>query len=298
MGPLGYLPLTAAGAGAAALAYAAGYEVRAFRLRQVEVPVLKPGAAPVRVLHLSDLHMMPGQRKKQQWVRGLATLRPDVVINTGDNLAHPDAVPAVTAALEPLLDRPGAFVFGSNDYYAPVLKNPARYLWNDKVRIADDAPTLPWGDLQKVFVRSGWADLSNTRDTLHLADGRTVELAGVDDPHIGHDRYDEVAGAASRDRHDLSLAVLHAPYRRVLDRMAADGFPLILAGHTHGGQVCLPVYGTIVTNCDLDRRRAKGLSRYEGAWLHVSAGLGTSPYAPFRFACPPEATLLLLTARD
>ena len=93
--------------------------------------------------------------------------------------------------------------------------------------------------------------------------------------------------------------------------MTADGAGLVIAGHTHGGQLAVPLVGALVTNCDLDRRRAKGLSRWwpgadrgavvggaaDAAWLHVSAGLGTSPYAPVRFACRPEATLLTLTAR-
>ncbi len=72
---------------------------------------------------------------------------------------------------------------------------------------------------------------------------------------------------------------------------------LTLAGHTHGGQVCVPLYGALTTNCDLPHRMAKGLHRWPGAdaRLHVSAGLGTSPYAPPRFACRPEATLLTLT---
>jgi predicted MPP superfamily phosphohydrolase len=77
---------------------------------------------------------------------------------------------------------------------------------------------------------------------------------------------------------------------------------LVFAGHTHGGQLCLPGKGALVTNCDLDTARAKGLHRHpagdpEGAWLHVSAGLGTSPMAPVRFCCRPEATLLTLDAR-
>jgi uncharacterized protein len=87
----------------------------------------------------------------------------------------------------------------------------------------------------------------------------------------------------------------------VLDPMVRDGLGLLLAGHTHGGQVCVPGFGALVTNCDLPRRQAKGLSRWvvdgRSAWLHVSAGVGTSPYAPIRFACFPEATLLTLVAR-
>jgi uncharacterized protein len=317
------LPLTALGVGAACFAYAAVYEVRSFRLRRFDVPVLPEGAAPIRVLHISDLHLTPRQAKKRAWVRDLARLEPDLVLNTGDNIAHRNAVPVALDALGPLLDRPGAFVFGSNDYYAPTLKNPARYLWQRRSRLGDQPQPLPWEDLQKGLVDAGWLDLSNARETLRLGDGREVEVVGVDDPHIGRDRYDQVAGAARwpasgravgagrigegrRTRSaavagaepGISIGIAHAPYRRVLDRMAADGFPLIMVGHTHGGQVCLPGFGALVTNSDLDRRRAKGLSRYRDSWLHVSAGLGTSPYAPFRFACPPEATLLTLVPTD
>ena len=126
------LPLATLGGGAvlgaAALTWAAGYEVRAFTLRRVEVPVLAAGQRPLRVLHLSDLHLVPDQRRKRSWVRALAGLEPDLVVDTGDNLGHLEAVPAVLDALGPLLERPGAFVMGSNDYYAPMFKNPARYL--------------------------------------------------------------------------------------------------------------------------------------------------------------------------
>jgi predicted MPP superfamily phosphohydrolase len=72
---------------------------------------------------------------------------------------------------------------------------------------------------------------------------------------------------------------------------------LVMAGHTHGGQLCLPFYGALVTNCGLDRSRAKGPSRWgANMQLYVSAGIGTSPFAPVRFCCRPEATLLTLIA--
>jgi predicted MPP superfamily phosphohydrolase len=294
------VPLTVLGSGLAALGYAAGYEVRAYLLRRVEVPVLKPGARPLRILHVSDLHLTPGQRRKREWVRALAGLEPDLVVNTGDNLAHRDAVPSVLDALGPLLERPGVFVLGSNDYYEPVLKNPARYLWPN----ADPqprSPRLPWGDLRDGLTGAGWLDLNNDRGRIK-ADHREIEVVGTDDPHIRRDRYAEVAGPADTTA-DLCLGVVHAPYRRVLDPMTTDGFGLILAGHTHGGQLCVPGIGALVTNCDLPRRQAKGLSVHRTgdgtaarSLLHVSAGLGTSPYAPVRFACPPEATLLTLVA--
>ena len=90
-------------AGAGLTAYAA-WEARQYTLRRVEVPLLPPGARPVRVLHLSDLHLTPGKRRKQEWVSGLSTLRPDLVIDTGDNLAHAASVPVVRDSLGPLLD--------------------------------------------------------------------------------------------------------------------------------------------------------------------------------------------------
>jgi predicted MPP superfamily phosphohydrolase len=293
------LPLTALAATAAGLAYAGGYEVRSFRLRRVTVPVLAPGARPLRVLHITDLHFTPGQTRKRDWVRSLAGLEPDFVIDTGDNLAHREAVPTVLDALGPLLERPGAFVMGSNDYYEPRLHNPARYLLPDRgIRLG--TVMLPWEDLRDGFADAGWLDLDNARGRIK-ADHREIELVGTDDPHIRCDRYDEVAGPPDAAA-NMAIAVTHAPYRRVLDPMVADGFPLVLAGHTHGGQLCLPGVGALVTNCDLPRRQAKGLSRWSSggrtSWLHVSAGLGTSPFAPVRFACPPEATLLTLEPRE
>jgi predicted MPP superfamily phosphohydrolase len=301
--PAASVPLAALAAGAAGLAYAAAFEVRSFRLRRVEVPVLRPGQPPLRVLHLSDLHLTPGQRRKREWVRSLAGLEPDLVVNTGDNLAHPEAVPAVLDALGPLLERPGVFVRGSNDYYAPKLKNPARYLLPEGGPRRVHGLRLPWGDLRDGLVGAGWLDLDNARSRVK-ADHREIEVVGTDDAHIGRDRYAEVAGPADPSA-DLSLGITHAPYRRVLDPMTADGFALIVAGHTHGGQLCVPGFGALVTNCDLPRRQAKGLSTYAArdgsgarSALHVSAGLGTSPYAPVRFACPPEATLLTLVAGD
>lgn len=284
---------TAAGCAALAVTYAGAIERNAFVVREVTMPVLTPGSTPLRVLHLSDLHMRPGQRRKQAWLRELAGWEPDLVVNTGDNLSHPKAVPAVVQALGELLSVPGLFVFGSNDYFAPTLKNPAKYLTDSDHR-AHGNP-LPWQDLRAAFTERGWLDLTHITRELEVA-GLTIAAAGVDDAHLGRDRYDTIAGPPDPTA-NLRLGVTHAPYTRVLDRFAADGYQLVMAGHTHGGQLCLPFYGALVTNCDLDRNRAKGASNWgAGTALHVSAGIGTSPFAPLRFCCRPEATLLTLVA--
>jgi predicted MPP superfamily phosphohydrolase len=290
-------------AGVAGLGYAYA-ESQWFVLREAGLRLLPPGAEPVRVLQVTDLHLTPSQHRKQEWVRGLAALEPDLVISTGDNLAHLDAVPAVLSAYGELLDRPGVFVLGSNDYFAPTPRNPFAYLMRDQGRRHVHSPALPWRELRDGFRSSGWVDLSNRRETVKVGDV-TIAFAGVDDPHLRYDDLAAVQGPADANA-DVRIGVTHAPYLRVLDQYAADGYDLTLAGHTHGGQLCLPIKGALVTNCDLEPARAKGLHRHPAdsrdgdpgsSWLHVSAGLGTSPYAPLRFCCRPEATLLTLEPR-
>ena len=293
------IPVTAAAA--AGIGYAAVIERNWFALREFEVPLLPPGTSPLRVLHLSDVHLTPGRKRLMSWIRSLDDLDPDVVVNTGDSIAHPQAIEPFLDALGPLLDRPGAFVLGSNDLYAPEPHNPAKYLggpssrWNHRRKRTD----LPWEKLCDDMTAAGWLDLNNQRGRMTVG-GIDIALAGVHDAHIKKDRYEQVAGRADQAAY-LRLGVMHSPEPRLLDQFIADGYELLLAGHTHGGQLCLPFYGTLVTNCGIDRERARGLHRYPDggdAWLHVSAGLGTSPWAPVRFACRPEASLLTLVPRD
>ena len=296
------VPTAAVATGTAVTAYASLYERTRWTLRRFDVPVLAPGSAPLTILQVSDLHMTAGQRSKQEWVAGLAALEPDLVIDTGDNLAGFDAVPPTLKALDPLLDRPGAFVTSSNDYFAPRPKNPLKYFSTNHKRV--HGTELPWRHLRDGMRERGWLDLTNAAGELTV-DGRRIVLAGVDDSHLKRDRYDRVAGRADAGA-DVRIGLAHSPEPRVLDRFAADGYDLLLCGHTHGGQLRVPFYGALVTNCGIDRERVRWLHRWaeptgdrpNGTWLHVSAGLGTSPYAPVRFACPPEATLLTLTARD
>ncbi len=294
-------------AGAGAVAYGSLIERNAFTLRRFVMPVLPPGSDPVKVLHLSDIHLLPRQRRKAAWVESLAELEPHAVINTGDNIAHPESIQPLMRALAPFRGLPGAFVLGSNDYFAPGRKNPMDYLLRKKAK--PRTPRLPTDVLISELSGAGWTDLTNTRGRMAVR-GLDLELVGVDDPHLSYDRYDEVTGPADPSA-DLTVGVVHAPYTRVLDAMTADGAGLLIAGHTHGGQLAVPFYGALVTNCDLDTKRVKGVSRWwpgangipssqapqDAAWMHVSAGLGTSPYAPIRFCCRPEASLLTLTAR-
>ncbi len=278
--------------GAGALAYS-HLETKRFTLRRQTVQTLNPGHRNLRILHISDLHMVPGQHRKREWVQSLAALSPDAVVATGDFLSHEDGIASALEALNPLLELPGAFVLGSNDYFAPKPINPIRY-FSGPSQLEPKRKMLNWEPLAAGLSEFGWLDLTNSAHEWKV-DGHLIDVRGVDDPHILRDDYQKVAGPFNADA-DLTLGVVHAPYLRVLDAMSADGAQLILAGHTHGGQLRVPGYGALVTNCDLDTKRARGLSNYNGSQLHVSAGLGCSRYAPFRFACPPEATLLTITS--
>jgi predicted MPP superfamily phosphohydrolase len=295
----------AVAAGAAAFGYASVIERNWFALRQQDVPVLPAGADPLRVLHISDLHLTPGRHRLMAFVRSLAALEPDLVVNTGDSIASPEAIGPLLDSLGPLLERPGVFVYGSNDLYSPKPKNPTRYLWRTSANEHDrDEPDLPWEKLGGELAAAGWLDLSNKRGQLTV-NGLDIAFAGVHDSHSARDRYDLVAGQADPAA-GLRVGVMHSPEPRVLDQFTADGYELLLAGHTHGGQLCIPGYGALVTNCGIDRARVRGLSMHpqvaqpdgKTAWLYVSGGLGTSPWAPARFACRPEATLLTLVPRS
>ncbi|MGA0569003.1 metallophosphoesterase [Rathayibacter sp. KR2-224] len=318
---VGTLGLALGVASVGALLWGTLVERRWYALRQVSAPVLPPGSKPIRVLHLSDLHMAPWQRDKQEWIRSLAAFAPDLIVDTGDNLGHERGFEGVEYALEPFRGIPGVFVNGSNDYYGPIPKNPMRY-FSGPSTLHVKPSNLDTDELTGFFTRElGWLDLNNHAGALTL-NGTRLELFGVDDPHRNFDRLDRVTGeldelrasevtdatwpkdaeARGASAPTVPIGVAHAPYRRILDSFVTNGASMIFAGHTHGGQVCVPGVGALVTNCDLPRRQAKGLSTWTHAlrvaYLNVSAGLGTSIYSPVRFACRPEATLLTLVPRD
>jgi predicted MPP superfamily phosphohydrolase len=174
------------------------------------------------------------------------------------------------------------------------------------------ATKLDTGRLERYFADGlGWGDLNNAALSMTIADS-DFEFFGVNDAHRGWDKLNAIPGAIDDMREDASwlesqsdpvtIGVTHAPYQRVLDTFVTNGADVIFAGHTHGGQVRIPGLPALVTNCDIPREKASGLSTWSHArrtaFLNVSSGLGTSIYAPVRFACPPEAVLVTLTPGD
>ncbi|MDX2376898.1 metallophosphoesterase family protein [Microbacterium sp. LRZ72] len=291
--------------GAAAAVWGIGIERHLYTVRRETLPVLPVGSAPLRILHISDIHMAPWQRRKQRWVASLAALEPDLVVNTGDNLGHPAGLAGVRAALDGLRGVPGVYVHGSNDLFAPQPRNPLRYFLGPSSRLPA-VTRIDTAAMDRYLTDElGWTSLNDAAARVDVG-GRSVDAFGVNDAHHGLDRLDRVpeltaALRAGPGAPEATIGVTHAPYRRVLDSFTGAGADALFAGHTHGGQVRVPGVGALVANCDLPLRQTRGLSEWQAAGrrvpLHVSAGLGHSIYAPVRFACRPETTLLTLVAR-
>ena len=239
-----------------------------------------------------------------RFLRSLGSKEIDLVVNTGDNLGHKNAIKPLLDALGPLLSKPGVFVHGSNDYYAPVLKNPFGYLFGPSDKPHDlelEAGALASGTLDTEaltagFESAGWHNLNNRSGEL-VVNGNQIRFIGIDDFHIGRSDLGTVV-----ESNQFTIALTHAPYMKVIETFTRVGASVIFAGHTHGGQVRIPFVGALTTNSDLPNKFARGVSGWEfgdkGSILSVVAGLGNSIFAPFRFFCRPEVRLITLTATD
>ncbi|MFN2589329.1 MAG: metallophosphoesterase [Actinomycetota bacterium] len=282
---LAWSGLAVGGVGSLCVLYGTAIERRWYRSRRYRLDSLPRGSSALTILHLSDLHFVRGDARKARFLSSLP--RPDLTVLTGDVLGEPRAVEDAVAALSPVRGRFGSYVvLGSNDYFAPRPLNYANYFRKRRRRRAGIRGRS--ADLVRLLEADGWTYLRNGREVVN-AGGTRVEVLGLDDPHI--ERHDlRVAPRTEPDA--FGLAVVHSP--DPAPELAALGYDLVLSGHTHGGQVRLPGVGALVTNSDIPTRLAMGLSRLGPTLLHVSPGLGTSKFAPFRFLCRPEATLMEL----
>lgn len=289
------------GAAGATAGWATVVEPRWFALRHVTVPALRAAASrPLRLLHLSDLHLAPRQEHRHRFVARCLATEPDLVVCTGDLLGSRDAVGAAVAAMAGP-GAPAVCVLGSNDRYGPARKNPLRYLFDSDHQVFGEP--LDSGRLVAGLRAGGWHVLENTSAVVPTVAG-PVAVGALGDPHIDLD--DPVAMDWRDDDGEpsaLRLGLVHAPYRRAVAALIDGGADLVCAGHTHGGQVRLPGLGALTTNSDLPAAQARGLSwageRDAGSWLHVSAGVGAARTSPFRLACRPEATLIdVVAGRD
>jgi len=274
--------------GGAGLAGYALYEPYRFRVATVRVPV--PRGPAIDVLHVSDTHMTSARRALRRWLHDLPDLlpgQPDLVLATGDLIENNSGIEPLVEAFAALEGRLGRFyVLGSHDYYQSEFRPSAclKYFRKDHERVKANPSDI--AALEGGLQAKGWRPLTNTTELIRNGE-TTIRVAGVDDPYIRRHRTEHIDRAPADD---LAIGLVHAP--DVVSEWVLSGFDLVLAGHTHGGQVRLPLIGPVVTNCSLPAALAGGLHRVGNGWLHVSPGLGSGRFARVRFARPPEATLL------
>lgn len=315
---------------------------------KTDYPPANADYVPLRILHISDLHLTKCRYAQLRFLVQAAHTHPDLLVFTGDLISQSAVLPELMRALESFAGIPGVFVYGSNDYTAPRFKNPFRYLYRtssaDSLKQHSARP-LPTNQLTSLLESFGWINLNNARAEMTIK-GRKIDFIGVDDPHIKRDIFPPVAtepaatavasehgelatqtplhtqgtpatqnppnmqGTSTQNR-NLRIGLTHAPYLRILKKLAENDCQLIFAGHTHGGQVCLPGGKALTTNCDIPTPYASGIFTWplgapaqkgdaqltfpqakQHAIVEVSAGLGSSPFVPLRTFCPPELILL------
>jgi predicted MPP superfamily phosphohydrolase len=281
---------TLAAAGLGAYAFVEPY---LYRLSEKEVP-LHAAVAGLSILHVSDIHMKGRSRLLVSFLEDLpeALARPpDLILATGDLIEDDGGIDLVLRGLSRIPARLGRFyVLGSHDYYQAAFKAYTKYF--DSSGEAVEAMPADTPRLERGLRDDGWISLTNRSHVLESPHGR-IRLSGIDDPFIKRDDTAHIKRSADES---LAIGLMHAP--NVVSEWFLAGYDLVVAGHTHGGQVRIPLFGALVTNCTLPRELAGGLHRIGSGWLHVSPGLGTGKYSPIRFACRPEVTLLRLVSGD
>jgi uncharacterized protein len=246
------------------------YEAAWVRLDELDVPLaaLPPELEGLRIAHLSDFHLgvpSPGSRAVERAVDWVADRKPDLVLITGDLLARPGGA----ARLAELTERlpPVYAVLGNHDYADsrdPFSRPVGEVDLGRGTLLLDDAVTL---DLR----------------------GRRVQLVGID-PRTYMRRESRPWERADPDA-DLRILLAHFP--RIVDFLPDGSFDLVLSGHMHDGQICVP-YGRGKLRIAHPRAPYNhGLYDRPGGRLHVSSGLGTT-FVPLRFFARPEATELRL----
>ena len=236
------------------------------------LPGLPEELRGLRIAHLSDFHLgVPGRgahavERAVDWVE---QRQPDLTLISGDLLTRGSG--------EPLLRR-------------LVARLPRCYaiLGNHDLAISRD----PFAE--RTFLRElePATLLSDEGVTIELR-GRRVYIAGADPRWLWARKRRPQPRELAVSPEDADLRILIAHYPDLVDQLPPGAFDLIVAGHMHDGQICLPYPGGKLRLAHLRARYTHGLYRRPGGVLHVSAGLGTT-FVPFRFAARPEATELVL----
>lgn len=282
-------------AAAGLLWYAVRIEPRRLLIRR-QVIELDPSRFPLEkltILHISDLHVKAREPWKAWMIDRIRALEPDLIAVTGDFIELDSGSEFCAELVSKLRSRLGTYgVLGNHDYFhnencvVTQILNALRNVIYFDPRLRNDVPTL-LRRLEQGNVRI----LSN--ESIRLAvDDAHIWLAGVDDPITQQDDLERALEGVPRE--DFTILLSHSPESAFAAR--ERGVDLVLAGHTHGGQVKIPLIGAVVSRTRGRVPVIGGMKRMGDTWLYVSAGLGAS--VPLRFLSPPEATLIELRRKS
>ncbi|MCA9175272.1 MAG: metallophosphoesterase [Planctomycetales bacterium] len=233
------------------------------------LPSLPKSMAGITLTHLSDLHLtgLVGKEYFERVVDETNALESDLILVTGDIIDHHRCVPWLQTLFGKLRARHGVFF---------ILGNHDARLGEERVR----------NELRQAgLISLGGETRSVAWNSLDEHQQATVLLAGDERPWFG-----AAPPLEHWDDADLRILVAHTPDRY---RWAQQqGFDLVVAGHTHGGQVRLPWIGPVLSPSLHGTRYAAGLFDEPPTLMHVSRGI--SGLQPLRWRCPPELTQLTL----
>ncbi len=240
---------------------------------------------PLRILHISDLHLCYPESHKIEFLRRVTASDYDLVFLTGDifeNLSGLSYAQSILAKPPRL----GAYaVLGNHDYYDYNMFHKVfgrivrKFRHPEKMR--DVTP------LVACLERSGFHVLRN--QAVKLPEHQ-LHIVGIDYPGIAKHKLDELVEQAEDE--DSVLVLFHLP--RNLQHIADSGAHLAVGGHTHGGQIRIPGYGAIITDSEVPRSQASGVFWKENTAFHISRGVGADPRTNIRLFCPPHATIIEL----
>jgi predicted MPP superfamily phosphohydrolase len=216
------------------------------------------------LVQLSDLHFRGAVTRAyfEAVCEQAAALKPDLFVFTGDLLDDPKLIEWLSATLGKLTAPQGQyFILGNHDWY------------------------LDSAAIRHELERLGWTDLAGHCVSLRKHDAAPVVLCGDETPWMGtHPDLSSVSAEAFR------ILLSHTPDNITWAR--SQGFDVMLSGHTHGGQIRLPILGPVYSPSRFGCRFSGGVFWLEPTLLHVSRGL--SGREPIRYNCPPELTKLVL----
>jgi predicted MPP superfamily phosphohydrolase len=261
-------------------AFVDGFVIEPARLEtkrlSLAMPDLPQAFDGLRIAQISDLHLHERMHVHSQIIDAVRAEHPHILVITGDLVDHPGRADVCAAFVRELCQASSAPVFivrGNWDHRAfPTRRSIER--WDAELR------------------QAGAHVLVNGSVRLHRR-GDSIWLAGTDDPYFGHADLD--ATFEDVPQSGFAVVLTHAPE----DFEELAEFPraqLVLAGHTHGGQVRLPIVGALRVPSRYGTRYARGLFRIGDTLFYVNAGIGMS-HMPVRFLCRPEFTLLTLASR-